>query len=157
MDRKQPFRSRKVLLICVLGQIIWKPGIKRDWQHIKLIFPLAEGLWVLHLSLETHDMCAEPKAPPDQGFNLTRISFWKCCHLPWLFRCSSLMLVLPAITANPPVRFHEKARDCTVISYISADLSCSTATALCLLDTMIYWSKKNFTETDCMQFWLIYS
>lgn len=98
---------------------------------------MAESLRVLDLAPENlvSVMRPELKAPPDQEFNLAGHHFGKICPLSRFYH-RSLLLVLPAIIAKLPQRsadflasFIKIAWDRSVISWISADLSCSAPTS----------------------------
>lgn len=81
-------------------------------------------------------MWPEHKSPARSRVQFSRTSFRKICHLSRFYHCSSPLFVLPAIIAKPPRRsaeflasFIKIARDRSVISWISADLSCSAPTS----------------------------
>lgn len=85
----------------------------------------------------------KPKAPADQEFNLAGHIFEKNCHLSWFYH-RSLLLFLLAIIAKPPWRsakflasFINIAWDRSVISWISAELSCSAPTSPCVSEEII--------------------
>lgn len=96
-------------LCCGTNKFLEKLQLKRNQQAIKLIRELAGNLRVTDLALEpcVHHPVWTESLPPDQEFNLAGNHFEKKkkrkkkCHPSRFYHCGSLLVVLPAIIANP--------------------------------------------------------
>lgn len=103
----------------------------------------------------TSCLTCEPKQRPHR-INLAAHHFGKICHLSWFYHCSRMLLVLPAIIAKPPRRsgeclasFIKVAQDRSVISWISADLSCSAPTSPRMPEEIISRTKSTTFSPGC--------